>query len=922
MLPTYCTMRHLQRKYKYWSKSWFRSLFSQTGKWDEAICNSDLLKRIEEHWKPILQQRNVDKLKDPDQKKKPKYYVLSMFPYPSGNLHMGHVRVYTISDIIARFQEMRGKQVIHPMGWDAFGLPAENAAIERGISPEKWTRSNISVMKSQLQDMCCSFDWDMELATCDPEYYRWTQYIFLKMYEAGLAYQKDDIVNWDPVDKTVLANEQIDEHGCSWRSGAKVEKRYLRQWFLQTTAYSKSLVDGLSEVDPDLWQDVVSIQRNWIGECTGCHIKFQLRNGEETFGDPVYVFTECPELLYGISHIVLPTSHRFNSPKYYKDKSMPDSDIQLTIEAVHPLTNQILPVVVSKTTDTEDFIEMKLGIPDISHVDKEMADRLGVKWNSVIENGKLVNSHQLDGLTRQEAFDVSRQILIDHKVGGHLTNSKLKDWLISRQRYWGTPIPIIHCPKCKAVPVPYEDLPVKLPVIDTSTDRSTSLQQYTSWIQTKCPRCGGEAKRETDTMDTFLDSSWYFLRYLDVKNQTVPFSREKVDHYMPVDLYVGGKEHAVLHLYYARFFNHFLYDEGLVSQREPFINLLTQGYVMAKSYRTKKEGRYLRPQQVDFSDSKPTEKDTGEKLIVEWEKMSKSKYNGADPQEFIKQYGVDATRMSVVAGAKPSAQRNWSNDLYTSTLRWKAAVWRLVRAYIEVKNQGSKAVDPDLLREHEDKIKVWRNLCVFKVFVAFEHLFNIGEATARLHSLVNNLKKVPADVQQHSSEFERALTDLILLMAPIVPNFAEECFMGLSSVGSHSNYVWGNSVFDQSWPEADKDHMVDIDVQANNLELFDFQVRLGSLTELTEDDIMLQCRKEELFVKYIEPIHSSSKIDLRLDKLCVKFELPSAGGSELEQEFVSLIKELRLFENRLKKQKHKDIKGRPKMSALYLMNKC
>ncbi|WAR12313.1 SYLM-like protein [Mya arenaria] len=404
------------------------SLYEQNGKWVPQLKNNTMLD-IENAWKTQLQQYDRSEQSRLKNNGNEKFYVLSMFPYPSGKLHMGHVRVYTISDMMARYHRMLGHQVVHPMGFDAFGLPAENAAIERNLHPKEWTYSNISVMKRQLGNLCCNFDWDREVTTCDPGYYRWTQYIFLRMYEAGLVYQRQASVNWDPVDETVLADEQIDDEGQAWRSGALAERRYLKQWYIQTTAYAKG---GDAE-------DVLSI------------------------------FTETPEAVYGISHIVLPTSHRYNQLQYYK---------------------------------------------------------------------------HFDGLTRQETREAVMALAREGGFGGHPVSSHLRDWLISRQRYWGTPIPIIHCPECKAVPVPYEDLPVELP--ESTTTGHNALKKNTDWLNVTCPKCGGPAKRETDTMDTFVDSSWYFLRYLNKSNLDLPISKERADAYMPVDLYIGGKEHVYI----------------------------------------------------------------------------------------------------------------------------------------------------------------------------------------------------------------------------------------------------------------------------------------------------------------------------------------------------------------------------------------
>lgn len=478
---------------------------------------------VEEYWKPRVKAEDEARIRATEPGKN-KYYVLSMFPYPSGKLHMGHVRVYTISDAMARYHRLLGHEVIHPMGWDAFGLPAENAAIERKELPQNWTHSNIEAMRAQLDDLSLSFDWDTEVTTCDPSYYKWTQYIFLKMFEAGLVYRRQGEVNWDPVDQTVLADEQIDEQGLSWRSGAKVEKRYLEQWYIRTTAYSQSLQDGLNTIDSQLWKDVMVVQRDWIGECNGCRIEFKVKKNGRYQKDPLSVYTHTPELLYGVSHIVLSDKHRLNEPQLHKQKL--DWHItMLTLEAEHPITMAPIPIVVSSSREFTEGTDSSLGIPCMSSEDQVIANKLQLEWQQVVdeEDDTVINSEWITGLSRTEAFDAVTQLAKKKGFGGHLASPYLKDWLISRQRYWGTPIPMVHCGKCGAVPVPYEELPVKLPYVTEFTGKGASpLTQNKEWLNVKCPKCGGAATRETDTMDTFVDSSWYFLRYLDSKNNITP----------------------------------------------------------------------------------------------------------------------------------------------------------------------------------------------------------------------------------------------------------------------------------------------------------------------------------------------------------------------------------------------------------------
>ncbi|KAL8590252.1 hypothetical protein ACOMHN_006368 [Nucella lapillus] len=532
-----------------------RTLFSQTGVWEKELIQKER-EQIEKHWMPIIKENDQLRCQQQDAGKD-KYYVLSMFPYPSGRLHMGHVRVYTLSDTMARFHRLAGRSVIHPMGWDAFGLPAENAAIERGEKPDQWTYENIASMRQQLDQLGCSFDWHREFATCDPAYYRWTQYLFLKMLEAGLVYQKEGEVNWDPVDMTVLADEQIDEAGRSWRSGAMAEKRYLKQWYIKTTAMAQSLYEGLEEVDQDLWGDIVQLQRHWIGQCDGTRLRWDVQSVAGEQYDPLHIYTSTPEAVYGVAFIAVSPQHRLNQPALYQENIHPDAkDIPLSLRARHPFTSDYLPIVVSSSLEFDDFNDTQLGIPSTDEAAQTVAEQLGIPCLEVLQGAEgeqqLIDSQDMNGLIRSEAFQAVLKKAKEAGVGGDLVSRRLRDWLISRQRYWGTPIPVVHCDHCQAVPVPHKDLPVVLPAIDRLTGRGPSpLTQQDDWVHTTCPRCGGAARRETDTMDTFVDSSWYFLRYLDPANTDRPFSKQLADRGMPVDLYIGGKEHAVMHLYYV-----------------------------------------------------------------------------------------------------------------------------------------------------------------------------------------------------------------------------------------------------------------------------------------------------------------------------------------------------------------------------------
>ncbi|XP_041376223.1 probable leucine--tRNA ligase, mitochondrial isoform X2 [Gigantopelta aegis] len=848
------------------SRQAVRMLFSKTGKWDPKYTPS-VMQEVEGYWKPIIKEQNLERTKIQAEKKtdeKPKYYVLSMFPYPSGKLHMGHVRVYAISDTMARFHRMMGKEVLHPMGWDAFGLPAENAAIERGIRPEVWTKSNIANMKKQLDDLGCSFDWDREVTTCDPSYYKWTQYLFLEMYKAGLVYQKEAEVNWDPVDQTVLADEQISEDGLSWRSGAKVEKRFLRQWFIKTTAYSKSLLDGLNNVSPELWRDVIQLQKNWIRECNGSRFDFKIQNNGNYTNDPISVFTPNPEALYGVSHIALSPTHRYNDPKFYKNTEK-SSDIVLSLEAVHPFTGQRIPLVVSSSTEFDEFNDTHLGIPCLSEADRSVAEKLGFPCVDVITENKdgvevACNSDEFSGLSRSDAFTAVMAHAKKLGVGGHLVSSRLKDWLISRQRFWGTPIPMIHCPSCKTVPVPTDHLPVTLPETDnqSSSSRISPLANNDDWINVKCPKCGGSARRETDTMDTFVDSSWYFLRYTDPHNTVAPFDSKLAKKYMPVDLYIGGKEHAVLHLYFARFFNHFLHDRDLVPEREPFVNLLTQGMVMGQSFRVKGTGKYLRAEDVDFSGSKSTEKVSGSPVVTDWEKMSKSKYNGVDPEDVISEFGVDSTRLCILSGVAPKTNRKWSNEAFRGIQNWQNKVWKLVTEYmnsVSSRTNRNEMPSPELVAEWNSKISNQRNLCVREVSFHFGTTFLLSVGISRMQSFTSSLKKVPPAVLSESLEFERALADLILMVAPVAPHFTSELWAGLGSTVIHTKdmYQWNKSVLEQTWPVVDDSFKLPLVIMSNGQPMSEYYLPWQKLKVLTFKEACEIAKQDSLYQKYCAP---------------------------------------------------------------------
>ncbi|XP_071812505.1 leucine--tRNA ligase, mitochondrial-like isoform X1 [Apostichopus japonicus] len=791
-------------------------------KWEPEL-SSDTVKKVETYWLRNLKHK-TEKLHMQKKISKEKFYILSMFPYPSGRLHMGHVRVYTISDTIAHYHRMKGKEVLHPMGWDAFGLPAENAAIERNLRPDDWTYSNISYMRKQLKDLATTFNWEREVTTCSPEYYRWTQFIFLQLFRSGLAYQKEATVNWDPVDQTVLANEQVDEEGCSWRSGAKVQQKLLKQWFLKMTHFSKGLQDGLENL-PDWPNSIKSMQRNWIGDCSGCLLDFKLKTSIPGVDPVLRVHTLHPDLIYGAAYIVLsPTHTLLKKPEFInqldpiaQEKVLSDSnqlDINLNIYAENPFSGKMVPLLVSSFVQFEENVEMHVGIPSSSPDDLAFAERHQLHFENVLEKkesgqnlGFLVNSGKFSGMSREEAKDAVMQDAKDQGFGGQQTSPRQYDWLISRQRYWGTPIPIIHCNQCKVVPVPDDDLPVVLPKLDSLSSKGLSpLTEVKDWYNVRCPKCNNPAVRETDTMDTFVDSAWYFLRYTDANNSQEIFSKKEVDWLMPVDLYIGGKEHAILHLLYARFINHFLHEKGMVACKEPFKRLLVQGLVMGQSYKTVTTGKYLPKDEVDFSGSEPVSLSTGEKLEIKWDKMSKSKYNGVDPEESIAEYGVDTVRLFILSGIPPEHNMPWNVEAIPGVIRWKKRLWSLVTNFREVKSRWKNEVACGDMDKEETEIKKQLNYTIKEVSHQFEEDFMLSVAITRLMTFTNFLKGCSEDVVAESPVYEKALRNLCTMVAPMAPLMASEMWQGMNIGNDHQAVMSLNEdVFEQTWPTLEEE---------------------------------------------------------------------------------------------------------------------
>ena len=773
---------------------------------------------IEGKWQKIWEDDNLYNT-DEQVSNKEKFYALSMFPYPSGNLHMGHVRNYVITDLIARFQRFQGKVVLHPMGWDAFGLPAENAAIERGINPDKWTKQNIAHMKSQLKLLGLSVDWDREFATCDENYYVWTQFLFLELHKAGLVYQKESEVNWDPIDNTVLANEQVDSEGKSWRSGAIVEKKLLTQWFLKITDYAEELLQDLEKLNE--WPERVKImQENWIGKSIGTNINFKIKEFKK---EKIQVFTTRPDTLFGVTYLAISVNHplikkisdnkilsKLENLKIYlqesKDKDQKKIGIPTNLIAINPINSKEIPIWIASYVldeygtgavmgvpahDERDFEFAKINSIDIKQVIIKDKDKITSELtNAFTDNGFLINSNNFDGLNNSDA---KKHISEHGERNGWAENKiqfRLRDWLISRQRYWGCPIPIIKCTNCGSVPVNKKDIPVRLPnEIKISSNKINSLGSNKSWINTTCPKCGNLASRETDTMDTFMCSSWYFLRYPSSKSLTKPFEKEKINKWLPVDQYVGGVEHAILHLLYARFLTKALRDNNLFDIDEPFKRLLTQGMVQSAAYKNSITGKYISP--TDIKDiTNPKDPKDNSKLEVLFEKMSKSKYNGIDPESVIKKYGADTARMFILFKAPPEKDLEWGDSDVEGQYRFLCRIWKL---FLDYSNNDITHEADKLKKENESSLLKSINIAIKEISNDIKNnQFNtaISELMKFYNSISSNLNHVNKDLRRE------ALMKFCILLAPFAPHISDEIW-----------HLIGNSksVHLEQWPVFDED---------------------------------------------------------------------------------------------------------------------
>ena len=782
---------------------------------------------IEKKWQAEWEKDGIYTTVDDDARKK--YYVLEMFPYPSGNLHMGHVRNYSIGDVIARFKTMQGFNVLHPMGFDAFGMPAENAAIKNGVKPSDWTYSNMDNMIRQQKQMGLSYDWNRLVQTCSPDYYRWTQYLFEVFYKRGLAYKKKATANWCDSCKTVLANEQVIDGRC-WRCDSPVIKKDLNQWFLKITDYADELLKDLEKLPG--WPNRVKImQDNWIGRSEGSEINFRIPD----FDEQVTVYTTRPDTSFGISYIVLAAEHPLADKliKGYKDEAKirsfidrihNQSEIERTSDksekegiftgayAVNPFNGQRVPIWIANYVLFEYGTGAVMGVPAHDSRDYMFSEKYGLDKKIVItdkdnsltldsmtdaytDDGILINSGEFNGMKNRDAIPAMIDWLEKNKFGKRRINYRLRDWLISRQRYWGAPIPVIYCEKCGTVLVPEKDLPVKLPE-DVKFDPGvvSPLAHSENFVNCTCPKCGGPAKRETDTMDTFICSSWYYMRYADAKNDKAPFSKELVNKWLPVDQYIGGIEHAIMHLLYSRFFTKVLRDAGLVDFDEPFTNLLTQGMVI-------KDGA----------------------------KMSKSLGNVVSPEEIIGKYGADTARLFILFAAPPERDLEWSDQGVEGAWRFLNRIWRIVLQHTDAVKEN-KSTDVASLNPKEKELRRVLHVTIKKVTDDIESRSNFNTAISSIMELVNAFYAVKEE-QLQSGLVNETVTSLLLMLAPFSPHIAEELWQKVGKSGS---------IHKASWPKYDDKATIademEIVVQINGK----VRDKISVSSQITPDDLKKQ----------------------------------------------------------------------------------
>jgi leucyl-tRNA synthetase len=768
-------------------------------------------------------------------KARPKYYVLEMFPYPSGRIHMGHVRNYTQGDVVARYRRAKGFNVLHPMGWDAFGLPAENAAMEKKVHPKEWTYANIATMKGQLKSMGLSLDWSRELATCDPSYYKHEQKMFLDFWKAGLAYRSEAWVNWDPVDQTVLANEQVIE-GKGWRTGAVVERRKLTQWNLKITHFADELLERLNTLDR--WPEKVRLmQANWIGKSRGARVFWELTDSAGAERGRLEIFTTRPDTLYGASFAALSVDHPIVSDLAARDPGLQrfveecrktgtaaaeietaeKQGYKLPLLARHPLAaDKLLPVYAANFVLMEYGTGAIFGCPGHDERDHEFATKYGLPILPVVmpkeadpakfsvadapfvDDGVIINSDFLDGLEVEPAKAEVIARLEEMGVGKGTIQYRLRDWLVSRQRYWGCPIPAIHCEKCGVVPVPESDLPVRLPD-DVSFDKpGNPLDHHPTWKHVSCPSCGGAARRETDTFDTFIDSSWYFDRFTSPQLETAPFDREENHYWMPVDQYIGGVEHAILHLLYSRFWTRAMREVQMTSRDEPFDGLFTQGMVCHETYRAS-DGSWLTPEEVERADGKVVRiSDKSPVEVGRSEKMSKSKKNVVDPDQIIRDYGADTARWFMLSDSPPERDLEWTEAGVAGAWRFQQRLHRVAtEAMASLPAVGTPK--PESMPDAATQLRRAAHKTIAGISADIE-AFHFNKAVARLYELANAIGSFEADDEAGRWALRETLEIFVRLIGPMTPHLAEELWQALG----HTTLL-----ADTGWPAAEDTLLVD-----------------------------------------------------------------------------------------------------------------
>jgi len=836
--------------------------------------------KIESKWQNFWEEAKLFKVKEDPNKEK--YYLLEMFPYPSGNIHMGHVRNYTIGDVVARYKRMQGFNVLHPMGWDAFGMPAENAAIANNSHPAKWTYGNIDAMRFQLKRLGFSYDWDREIATCRPEYYHWEQWLFLKMYEKEMAYRKESFVNWCEHCQTVLANEQV-EAGLCWRCGRQVRQKKLWQWFFRITDYAQDLLSYCEKL-PGWPEKVITMQKNWIGKSMGAEIRFPIENSDEQ----IPVFTTRQDTVYGATFMCLApehplvvklskgTSQEKEVSEFIDRISMQDRSVK-AVESyekegvftgaycINPLSGIRMPIYTANFALMEYGTGAVMSVPAHDQRDFEFARKYGLEVVVVVKpydddldpatmteafagEGVMINSGRFNGIDSVHALDDIASYLEEKGLGKKTTSFRLRDWGISRQRYWGAPIPIIHCEKCGIVPVPEKDLPILLPedadLLEGGKSPLSTLEYFT---KTPCPACGSpEARRETDTMDTFVESSWYYERYCSPNCKTAMFDRKAVDYWMPVDQYIGGVEHAILHLLYSRYYTRVLYDFGLVNYKEPFTRLLTQGMVCKETVSCAEHG-FLLPEEIKEAGEERLCKQCGQQTIVgRVEKMSKSKKNVIDPKILLEKFGADTTRLFCLFAAPPERDLEWSEQGVEGGYRFLNRVWRLALNW-ESLIRDAKPFDgsPDQLEGDSLSLFKKNHATIKKVTRDIEDRFHFNTAISAVMELLNTMYGIDL-AEKNSQKIEvirLSMESVALLLSPIVPHFAEELWEALG---------FDTSILLASWPSYREDALIKdellIVVQVNGKLRSKFHVD----ADADDDTLKEMALSDERVLKFIE----------------------------------------------------------------------